>query len=417
MARQRTEDLTGIYERLTARGMVVRATIRVNGVLVVRPWVPRETVTNDELRAWRKAQLAPTAINVHATPGTFAADVDDYCRQRRAMPTINQVTAHLQLFVAGLGGDRLTTSITAKDLNLLYQEWLTTPHRPEYTANRRAGRPTDSERGHSDQTIRKRRATLSAFFTHRFGKGGFNPVRTSQSFPSADPELRGPDFETLVRIHAAMPTYRDTKRGAPPQLALAKAVVGVIAYAGLGPQQQKDLDRLHDVQLTGPQPMVHLGRRRKGRGTIATDVALTPAGVDAFRAWLQVFAYQPGRHARFSVSATNVSFKRAARRLGLTAKLSQYGARHAHGAQTYVETGDTATVARRLGLAPGSPMVNRYVAAGFKRVDRQAAAGFLGGLGIEALQVAAAAIAGDKLPVKVTRPRKSRGDNKLEKTG
>lgn len=201
MSRTHTEDLTGIQER----GDKVRVVVSIDNKLRCHKWVLRTSISNDELRAWRTRELgmaerAPVA-------GSFAADVVEYFRRVRAMPTLPQRRAHLALWVSAFGGDRRSVSITKGEIATAMQDMLLTPSRPDYAAGGR-GRPSAAS-GLNLETVRKRRTALMSFFTVMY-PDQVNPVKGATLPAPPEPEARAIDYASIERALALMPTERWT---------------------------------------------------------------------------------------------------------------------------------------------------------------------------------------------------------------
>jgi integrase len=311
------------------------------------------------MRAWlekERKRLKPPS-DEH---GSFGADITTYLTRIHAMPTYKQKAAHLELWAHALGRDRPRSSITSAEIDAVMQRWLTTPTKPK------KGRPSGA-RGLDPQTVRKRRTSLLSLFVTLDGKAAENPVRATYNPAPPKPEIRGADYNTVARIIAALPDYRDTLKGQPRKLNLAKLRIAVLAYTGLPPGILASV-RPADVNLKAGT--VRIKPRVKGAGVEARTLPLTPQGVAAFTAYLAA-----GACTTFAPGSVNVSFKRACHRADVRG-LTLYDLRHAFGAQLYRVTRDEATVARFLLHAEGSTQTARYKQAANADVDRAAAAAF-----------------------------------------
>lgn len=314
------------------------------------------------IKAWKDGLRTKPAAR--ATKGSFEADVvEDYLPTVTAKPTYNQIEAHLQIWLDALGRERATDKIEPREINKIMNDWLITP---SVFGPGQKGRPTRG-RGLDPQTIRKRRSNLQTFFVSKNGPTGYNPVRGTWCPKAPKAEVRGTDYATIARIIAAMPTYRDTKKGTAKKLNLGKLRVDVMAHTGIPPGMLGTINR-RDLHLSTTRPTVRVMERLKGGGVEARTLELTPGGVAAFQRFAAADAFGP-----FAEGALNRSFQKAAARIGVFG-LTVYDLRHSFGALVYAVTRDLATVARFLGHAEGSKMTLRYAAAAFQQVDQAAAA-------------------------------------------
>lgn len=360
--------------------------MQVNGHTYSKTFPLKEPL--EKLRTWREDQRTKYAKVTHGA-GSFAADIEVYLSRVSAMPSLKQRRAHLELWAAELGRDRPRHSITSTEIDAVMQRWLATPtNQPDPQQPGRRGRPS-APTGVAPATVRKRRTALLSLFVKLDGKAASNPVRGTFNPQGPEPEARGADYATLARVLAAMPDYRDTKKGQPRKPNLAKVRASIIAYTGIPPIELMRLTRA-DVNLTAKT--VRLQPRHKGKGSAARTLPLSAPALDAFRALVAADAF-----VKFAPGPVNVAFKRACRRVDVTG-LHLYDLRHSFGAELYRQTGDLPTVGRALGHAPGSKVTHRYTKAAHQAVDVAAAA-----------KMGAAITAGRNLslgPVRARKPRK-----------
>jgi len=347
--------------------------VRVNGHLYWATF-PLNTPLQ-EMKDWRDDQVEKFGATQDAAGG-FGADIATYLARVSAMPSYKQRAAHLELWARALGRDRPRRTITAEEIDVVLQGWLET---------RKPG------------TVRKRRTALQSFFAKMNGKKSrlVNPVKGSDNPKPPKAEARGLDYPTLERAIAAMPDQRDTKKGRPPRVSLAKLCARVIAYTGLPPGILNAVNP-HDLSLV--DGTVRVIPRTKGGGIEARTLPLTTSALDAFRDFHCANAYH-------RVPKTlNRSFKRGCARAGLNPKaVHLYDLRHSFLSQVYRVTRDLETVGR-LGLhAEGSPITARYAKGANQAVDVAATAAFSAAL--EAQRQAAAPAR--KFAAKVRRRRKS----------
>lgn len=325
--------------------------VRVNGKLYTTTF-PLTTPVEDR-RQWREDQLEQHGGDSGTTvAGSITEDVQAYEPTHAAMPTIKQRMAHLWVWVAALGGQRPSNSVTSVEIEGVMQEWLTG--------------------GLAPATVRKRRTALLSFYKWLRGPKGKNPVRGTPipaGSDTSDDEPRAIDYGAIERAIAEMPEQRDTKKGLPPRVSLSKLRARVLAYTGLPPGMLKKV-LPSDLSLT--EATLRVSRRKKGKGVEVRTIRLAADALAAFRAFHAGHAYGP-----FATQSLNVSFKRGCKRAGLDpTTVWLYVLRHSFLTQLYRVTRDEATVGR-LGLhAPGSKMTARYTKAAHEDVDAAAVADF-----------------------------------------
>lgn len=320
--------------------------VRVHGHLYTATF-PLTTPVQ-ELRDWREEQVEKFGGTPDAAGG-LAETVRAYLLRKAAMPTIDQVTAHLALWVHALGGDRPPLSVTTADIDIVIQGWL--------------------EEGLAPGTVRKRRSALRSFYSKQYPKK-VSPVKGSENPKEPEAEARDMGYAALERALAMMPDGRDTKKGLPRRVSLSKIRARVIAYVGI-PQGMLKQVHSHDLVLTGAGS-VRVTARRKGGGVEARTVPLTADGLAAFQAFHAANAY-----GSFATESLNRSFKRGCKRAGVDPKrVHMYDARHTFLSQVYRVTRDLATVGR-LGLhKKGSVVTPRYAKGANQDVDAAAVAAF-----------------------------------------
>jgi len=321
-----------------------RVEVRIHRKLHTKQF-PLETPIS-EMRAWREDQV-DTYAAASPSAGSFGADIATYLARVAAMPTLHQRAAHLELWARALGRDRPRRTITTTEIDGVLQGWL---------------------EDHAPGTVRKRRTALQSFFAKMNGKKSTvpNPVKGSDNPIAPKAEARALDYFRIADAIAAMPTYRDTKKGHPRQLSLAPIRARVIAYTGIPPGILQQI-RPGDLQLTAGT--VRVVPRHKGAGVEARTLPLTAEGLAAFKAFHAANAYGP-----FSTEALNRAFKKGCKAAGLDpATVHLYDLRHSFLTLLYRVTRDLATVGR-LGLhAEGSKVTARYAKGADQEVDVAAA--------------------------------------------
>lgn len=305
-----------------------QAYVRVKGVFHSKQF-PADT-TLEKMKAWRLAQklAGPRAKRGEG----LTKDVADYLSRIKAMPTYGQRARHLKTWIALLGDTRARSDIKPGELEAIYQDWL------------RAGL--------SPGEVRKRRGSLSTFYTRLDGRHAFNPAKASVPPREDRPKVRGIDHALAARIFALMPESK------------TKARLRVIAWTGLPPSIIQKITE-GDLDLEAGTVRVH--PRRKGAGAPARTLSLLPQAVDAFKAFHSFDAY-----GEFSEDAANANFKRAAKKLGVTG-IRLYDLRHGFATLLYRATQDLATTARFL-LHSTTKMTERYAEGAAADVDKAALA-------------------------------------------
>ena len=332
--------LTGIRRR---RGGW-RVTVRVRGHLYTKQFPIDKPVV--EMRAWRELQ-----VDLHGGrrghSGSLTADVETFLAKPEiaAQPYVHQTRAHLALWVAALGSDRPRVDLTRDELEAVIQRWLKTFAEP---------------------TVYHRRSALLSLYTTLDGAGAPNPVKATTCPRSWIPKDHSVPFATLAAIVDAMPAWRYPKKGIRVP-AIAPIVARVIIAVGMRPA---DLLKIRRPDVHWDAATLRWPASAKGKGSAARTRPLTPAGLEALRAFDAVNAY-----GRFNPEAVSHSFKRAARRVdGAETAIHLYAGRHSVGADLYRVTRDLATVGRMLGHAPGSRATAQYAQGANADVDRAAAA-------------------------------------------
>jgi len=359
------------------RGNTWRVYVRVKGHPLFTKTFDGSTPL-EQMQAWREEQKGryrerPTEA------GSFADQVRAYLAQNQSKASVNQATAHLELWLQALGRDRPPLSITTREINLVLDGWLQTL---------------------APGTVRKRRMWLRQFFLFVTGKDG-GPCQAAINPQEPKAGARGIDYAVIEKALASMPVRHSVKAGTVGPLSLALIRAQVMIYTGLPPKLLMEVTA-DDLDFRAARLYVH--GRSKGEGVEERELALSPEAVEAFKAFHAANAY-----GTFSVSSMGRSVKAAFRRIGYTRPVKLYDLRHSFLTQVYRITHDTATVAR-LGMhAEGSPMVARYTKGANQEVDAAAVAAFSQGLAERRRGVLkpapAVQTAYKKLPTKVTNIR------------
>jgi len=311
-----------------------QAYVTVGGRFYARSF-PVQTAV-EVMQAWRANQRMVRTAVARASrlpPHTLAADVDRYLVAVASMPTIKERVRTLRLWLTALGAYRLRETIRPDEIGAVLQGWLLS--------------------GLAPQTVRLRRNALAHVWTVLDGRGAPNPVR---SVPC--PRVPAPEPRALPV--ALVPVILSQVRGAKSLARLA-----VLAATGLPNKQVAQLTPqvVADALATGH---LRVSGRQKGHGAPGRTMPLSPD----MRAALQNFA-STGAWGPFSGSSLNKTFKRAAKRVGLT-DVRVYDLRHTIGTELARRV-DLRTVGRLLGHVD-TRTTTRYAAAALAQIDAEAVA-------------------------------------------
>lgn len=284
----------------------------------------------ETMKRWRQAMQIALPPKAFSGP-TFEQDVTSYLARISAMPTYAQKKQHLELWLDALGRDRQRATITAAEVDHVLQRWLTAKLEPD--------------------TVRKRRTSLLSLFTKLDGKGAVNPVRDTIPPTPKPAQVRGLETATLQRVLDRLPPSKTAAR------------LRVLAWTGLPPGMLMKVTPA-DVDLKRAQ--LRVASRKKGAGSAARTLALTPQAIDAFKELVAHEAFGP-----FAIAAAGRVLHRGCKRIGI-APIRLYDLRHSFGALLYRTTKDLPTVARFL-LHASMTSSARYALAAVGDVDRAAA--------------------------------------------
>jgi integrase len=352
------------------------------------------TTTFDELdvskmRTWQEQQRSTVAPP--ADKGTLAAHAQDYfdTPEVAAQPYVHQKKAHLNLWLDALGWDTPINAITRDRIEGVLQGWLKTL---------------------APATVYHRRSALLAVFTHVFGTHAENVVLDTTAPAAWTPRDQSVNVATLTKILEAMPTERRPRKGIR-QPSAARIVSEVLHHTGV---RGCDLRQVRREHIDWTQMTVQMPPTKKGAGGKEWwTCVLTSEGLAAMRKFDAANLY-----GAFSPAAVSHSYKRAARRvLGRETPVHLNCNRHSVGADVFRMTGDTATVGRVLGHAPGSRMSEQYSKGAHAEVDRRAvesmAAARRASVGTPGPSVGTPAA--EKLADKLATTRKRRKHSKLRR--
>lgn len=287
------------------------------------------------MQQWRADTKAGLQLSrkQRALAGTLAADATLYKDAVRAMTTYEERCDQIDFWVAELGTmrrDEITPGrIRAIRDRLLIEPRSKTDHRPL-----------------APGTVNKYLRALSNLYTVLDGDRLPNPVRRVPEAAEPDPEPRAQPYATIEKILAAIPdagcgwtreivngkaVYRGQPRGS---VSKTKIRLRCFAYCQITPAQMRKLDK-QDGDVDLEHGRVRLDSRKKGKGAKGIWTPLVPKAIQAFTDFHQHDCY-----GGFSQSSLRKSFKSAARRAGITAKIRAYDLRHSFGTQLYRLTGN-----------------------------------------------------------------------------
>lgn len=318
-----------------------QAYVQVGGVM---HWCafPLETPL-ETMQAWRHRQKAAgaaaareaqaarlAAARGEAPVATLGRDIEAYLASRTAMPTYRERKQHLAWWLEALG-DRPRATITPLEIDAVLYRWRQTL---------------------AAQTVRLRRTALRSLWHAIDGRHAPNPVRASWSPRAPQAARRTVHPALLEQALAAVTSPRQRAR----LLVLATTGLPHALIMALTPE---------DLDLPGKRLRAH--PRRKGAGTAAVWLPISPVAVRALKAFAKADAW-----GRFSASSLRKAWIRACRQVGLIG-VRPYDLRHAFAAALYRARGDLATVQRLL-LHADIRTTQRYAQDAEAELDRDTVA-------------------------------------------
>jgi integrase len=289
----------------------IRAQIRINGVLHRRhfkrgtdPLVIKQWLLTQE-KKFRRPDARQT--------GHFDDDARAYLAAVTAMPSYADRAKHIEEWIA-VFGSRFRGSISSHDIRAQLQKWRSEPRTVT------AGKANPRELTLSASAVNHRRTALMHLFTVLDGKSAENPVRDVPKFREPAVVPRALSYVQIRRIFKAMSPCK------------SKARLMVIAYTGIPHAQLKRIT-VGDVDFRAKT--VRVEGRKKGAGTQARVMPLTPDGVTAFKLMRKEDAWGP-----FSNDTLRRLFREACARAKVTADVTTYDLRHSFGTEIYRRSGD-----------------------------------------------------------------------------
>lgn len=320
------------------RGKKWEAYVRVAGKLVTETFDELDVV---KIRAWQEQQRSTVAPP--AAKGTLTEKAEEYFEKPKvaAQPYVDQKKAHVRLWLDKLGWDTPIDAITRDQVEQIIQDWL------------KVLKPA---------TVYHRRSSLLGVFMFVYGTHAENVVLDTTVPAAWTPRDQSVDYSTLAKILDTMPTERLVKKGIR-QPSTARLVSAVLMHTGV---RGCDLYEVRRPHVDWQRGTVQMPPTKKGQGGEWWTCVLTDEGLAAMRAFDAA-----GLYGKFSPAAVSRSYKRACRKvLGHETPVHLYSMRHSVGADVLRE-GDTATVGRVLGHAPGSRMSEQYSKGAHAEVDRR----------------------------------------------
>lgn len=307
-------------------GPNLRAVVsRGRGVPPVRKIFPKGTPL-EAIQEWREDVRAELRLGrkQRARLGGFADDAKRYLRDSgvQALTTFKQRAKHIALWSIELG-DVPRADITAGMIRAVRDRWKSEPGRGK------TGGPLAAA------TINKRLNALSNVWTVLDGSRAPNPCHDVEDLPTPEAKPRAQSYDVIEQILAAVPDLGRSVKGQRRQSGSATRVrLRCFAYSPITPIQMKQL-RPQDIDLK--RGRLRLPERAKGAGAAAAWIPLPPQGIAAFRDFDRMKLY-----GKFAHDAVGVSFRRAARRVGVSMRL--YDLRHSYLTFVFRTTGNRQAV-------------------------------------------------------------------------
>jgi len=242
-----------------------------------------------EIQHWiGDTDLAYSRQHPTCTPGALSADADTYVKLLVNRPALQRERARQLAWWCEHFGTRSRPSLEAVELETALNELIAA--------------------GAAPSTVKKYRTALYHLFTKLDGKNAPNPLRDVAPPKEPDPEPRWIPYPIIDAILEAMPDRGQGLRHQPrPTVSKTKARLRVIAYTGI-PHAQ--VMQIREGDLNWAEPSVLVRARKKGGGTRARRLPLTPDGVAAFQAFAAADAW-----GAFSPSSARQSWIRGIDRL------------------------------------------------------------------------------------------------------
>lgn len=309
-----------------------RTMLMVSGIPYTKRW--KRDASIDEMKAWLIATRAVVSSGPHtpAASGTFAADARRYLEAVKAMPTYSERKRHIDEWVAAFGPERRKL-ITSDQIAAQLATW------------KNAGKAASS--------VNHRRTALMHLYCVLDGKSARNPVRDVPKFTEPSPLPRDVADDLLDKLWEAMPDGEE------------KARAQVLTFTGI---PHKQIGQIQESDVDFDRGTVLVQGRKKGKGTAARRVPISPAALAAFemmrrfKAWGHVDRWSLRRAIHAACDAAGIP------------RIRPYDLRHTFGTRVYQSSGDiraaqvlmghsTPILTHRYTLAAVDPRLEAVVAA------------------------------------------------------
>lgn len=288
---------------------------RVNGEFRSQSWPPDTPIS--EMSAWLRTQRAGKTTERTVSRGTFEHDALTYLQKVAALPTIDERTRHLQLWMETFRGQR-RSKISSSAIRMQRDAWLVA--------------------GLAPHTVNLRLRALSNLWTVLDGRRAPNPVRDVPEALEPDPEPRSIPYWLAQRVVSAM------------HARFEQAQADVMLTLGLTPVELSRLASRHWQDRT-----LFVQGRRKGAGGASRIIPLSPDAERALKAFDELDGWETMPSKQFyrvfrkaCVRASHPLTIDASLRERLT-RLSAYDLRHTYATALYRISGDAHAAAHILG--------------------------------------------------------------------
>lgn len=287
-----------------------------------------KATTRAELRTER-ASLTDEAEGEIPLEGTLAGDVPEFLKTIASAKRRADAGRLLEMWT-DVFGDQPRDGITSLAIDQQLAAWATKPA----------------------ATRRHLRQVLGQLYRKLNGKSGLNPVADTTAIRVVYDDPRGMPLALIDLILNQMPDRKDAKKGKFGPWNKTKARLRVMKTTGL-PQAMLMRLQPRDVNLKAAE--MYVRPRRKGGGAPPRTLGLTPAAVDAFRAFARAKAW-----GTFSTSTMARAWRKAIPKAKAAwAKKTRapwpapddarsYDLRHSFATVAMVESGDQGAVSEML---------------------------------------------------------------------
>lgn len=290
---------------------VTDATVPAGGRNRSIRWKTEPTIT--QVKTWRedqrvKARAQPKPVPILTDTG-FPADVLTYLTTVRAMPTIQERTRHMGLWIVVLG-DIKSLDVTSRPIRAARDQWLTVgPKRVLEKVQGEQARWVDKPVPLSASEINLRLRALENFFTVMYPKAP-NTVREVDEVEAPEPLPRGQTFALAQEILAFMPDVTAPKKGGVAEPgSLSRVRFESLLWTGLPAIQLSRLNpetSIDWIARTVLPPRRHKGKTsRRAKRRYDRPRPLLPQAIDALTRFFALGAQRgyPWRSLRRAIRA------------------------------------------------------------------------------------------------------------------